>query len=141
MVMLGIAALILVAYWAIWFTHRSWLASDTTQAYYDFENAFPLADGLLALACVLALVGLARRTPSALLWLLVGGGAGSYLFAMDLLYDVEHGIFGKGAGGATELVIVAIELAFSVTILTWAWGSREELLRPAAESEPLRTSP
>src|ERR671933_718054 len=117
--MLVVAVVLLVAYWAVWFTHRSWIASEHTASYYAFEDAFPLADGLLALACVLALVALARRSPTALLWLLVGGGAGLYLCGLDLLYDVENGIFAKGAGGATEAGIVVIEAAFSVVLLRW----------------------
>jgi hypothetical protein len=135
-VMLAVATALDVAYWTIWFTDRSVLASEHRAAYYQFENAFPLADAWLGLACVLALVALARHRPSALLWLVAAGAAGLYLFGMDFLYDVEHGIFGKGAGGATELVIVVVELAFSVTILTWAWGSREDLLagRSAGQS-------
>ena len=43
-VMLVVAIALDVAYWSIWFTQRDWLASEHTQAYYDFENAFPLAD-------------------------------------------------------------------------------------------------
>jgi arginine exporter protein ArgO len=126
--MLVTAVVLLVGYWSIWFSHRDWLASEHTASYYAFEDAFPLADGLLAVACVLALVALHRRSPIALLWLLAGGGAGIYLFGMDLLYDLEHGTFAKGAGGATEAVIVAVELAFSVALLRWSWTHRAELL-------------
>jgi hypothetical protein len=126
--MLAVAVVLLVAYWAVWFTHRSWLASEHTASYYAFENAFPLADGLLALTCVLALVSLRRRSPTALLWLLVGGGAGLYLCGLDLLFDLENDIFTKGAGGATEAVIVVIEVVFSVVLLRWAWRRRAELL-------------
>ena len=68
--MLVVAIALDAAYWSIWFTQRDWIASEHTQAYYDFENAFPLADLWLGLACVLALVTLVRRRPSALLWLI-----------------------------------------------------------------------
>lgn len=134
----GIEAMLLVAialdvvYWTLWFTQRDWIASEKRQAYYDFENAFPLADAWLGLACLLALVTLHRRRPSALLWLLCSGSAGLYLFGMDFLYDVEHGIFAKGGGGAFEAVIVALTLVFSVTILTWSWRHRGELLSGSA---------
>jgi hypothetical protein len=138
-VMLVVAIALDVAYWSIWFTQRDWLASEHTQAYYDFENAFPLADLWLGVACLLALVTLRQRRPSALLWLLAAGSAGLYLGCMDLLYDVENGIFGKGAGGAVEAAIVAITWVFSVTVLTWAWRHRGELL--SADSGQRRTSP
>ena len=54
--MLVVAILLDVAYWSIWFTERDWIASEHRQAYYEFENAFPLADLWLGVACVLALV-------------------------------------------------------------------------------------
>ena len=128
---LVVALVIDVAYWAVWFTDRTWLASEHRAAYYEFENAFPLADLWLAVACVLALVTLRRRSEQALFWLLAGGGAGLYLGCIDLLYDLEHGIFAKGAGGATEAVIVLLTFAFSITLLTWTWRHRRQLLTPA----------
>jgi hypothetical protein len=126
--MLVVAIVLDIAYWTIWFTHRDWIASEQREAYYEFENAFPLADLWLGIACVLALVTLRRRRESALFWLLCAGSAGLYLFAMDLLYDLENGIFTKGAGGAFEAVIVVLTLVFSVTLLTWSWRHRGELL-------------
>jgi hypothetical protein len=130
-VMLVIAVALDAAYWTLWFTQRDWIASEHTQAYYAFENAFPLADLWLGLACVVALVTLVRRRPLALLWLVATGAAGLYLGSMDLLYDLEHGIFGKGWGGAFEGVIVAITWIFSITALRFAWTRRVELLAGA----------
>jgi hypothetical protein len=127
-VMLVVAIAMDAAYWTIWFTQRDWIASEDTRSYEEFENAFPLADTWFGVACLLALVALRRRRPSALLWLVSAGSAGLYLFAMDFLYDVENGIFAKGAGGAIEAVIVALTLVFSVTVLTWSWRHRGELL-------------
>lgn len=127
-VMLVVAILLDIAYWTIWFSNRDWIASEHSDAYYEFENAFPLADVWLGLACLMALVSLRQRRPSALLWLVCAGSAGLYLFGMDFLYDVENGIFAKGGGGALEAVIVALTLFFSVTVLTWSWRHRGELL-------------
>jgi hypothetical protein len=126
--MLVTAVVIDVAYWSIWFTRREWIASEHTQAYYDFENAFPLADAWLGLACVLALVTLRRGRPTALLWLVCAGAAALYLGCMDLLYDLEHGIFAQGSGGAIEAVIVLLTWIFSLTILRWSWTRRDVLL-------------
>jgi hypothetical protein len=144
-VMLVVAIVLDAAYWTIWLTHRDWIASEHTQAYYDFENAFPLADLWLGLACLLALVTLVRRHPSALLWLVATGAAGLYLGCMDLLYDLEHDIFTRGGGGAFEAVIVAVTWIFSVTVLRFAWTRRAELLTGAAgvpeDSEPPLPAP
>jgi hypothetical protein len=127
-VMLVVAIVLDVAYWTIWLTRRGWIASEDTQAYYDFENAFPLADLWLGLACAVALVTLVRRRPSALLWLVATGAAGLYLGCMDLLYDLEHDVFAHGGGGAVEAVIVAVTWIFSLTVLRFAWTRRGELL-------------
>jgi len=126
--MLVVAIALDVTYWTIWFANRDWIASDHTQAYYDFENAFPLADLWLGLACLLALVTLRLGRPSALLWLLCAGSSALYLFGMDVLYDLEHGIFDEGGEGAFEAVIVALTLTFAVTVLSGTCPHRDELL-------------
>lgn len=126
--MLAVAIVLDIAYWAVWFTNRTALASERREAYYEFEQAFPLADAWLGLACVLAFVTFLRRMPSALFWLVAAGASGLYLFGMDFLYDMEHGIFTRGGGGLVEAVIVALTLAFSLTALRYAWRHRAELL-------------
>jgi hypothetical protein len=132
-IMLVVAVVIDVAYWTIWFTNRSWIESGTSQAYVEFENAFPLADAWLGLTCVLAFVALGRRSATALLWLIAAGSAGMYLFGMDVLYDLENGVYTEGSGGIVEAAINLVTLAFSVIALRWAWSRREPLLagRPA----------
>jgi hypothetical protein len=117
-----------IAYWSVWFTDRRLIASENSRAYYEFENAFPLADAWLGVACLLAFVTMVMRRPSAFFWLLCAGSAGVYLFCMDLLYDLENGIFASGSGGVIEALIVAITLLFSVTILVWTWRHRGDLL-------------
>jgi hypothetical protein len=128
-VVLLAAAAVIVAFWAAWYADRSLLASNHRAAYYEFENAFPLADGWLALCCVAAAWALQRAAASALLWLLMAGGAAVYLFGMDVLYDLEHGIWWRsGAGGAIELVINIVTLAVALLLLRWTWERRSALL-------------
>ena len=125
----GVVALtVLVAYWVLWYTARDLVRSDDTHAYYDFENAFPAADAWLGLCVLLAVRAARTGRPTALLWLLTAGGAGVYLFCMDVLYDLEHGIYAKGAGGVVELGINLLTLGLSVWFLRWAWTRRDALL-------------
>ena len=78
--MMIFAAVLILAYWVIWFfVDRDLLASLHTDYYYRFENAFPLADVWLGLLLILATVGLLLRRPWGLLAGLLGGGAGIYL--------------------------------------------------------------
>jgi hypothetical protein len=122
------AALLIAAYWATWFIHRSLVASETTVPYTQFEDAFPLADGWLALCLVGGACCLLARRRAALFWLLAGGGAGLYLFGMDVLYDLEHGVWGQGANGIIELAINLFTLGLSLFVLHWTWRRREALL-------------
>ncbi|HEX4725482.1 MAG TPA: hypothetical protein VH333_23415 [Pseudonocardiaceae bacterium] len=128
-VLLLAASVLTASYWIAWYADRSLVASNATHGYYDFENAFPLADAWLAFCLVAAAVQLTRTRPSSLLWLLLSAGAGGYLFGMDVLYDIEHGIWTSGAGGAFEALLNVLTLVISVIVVSWAWRNRH-LLSP-----------
>src|SRR5271155_5702603 len=115
------AAVLIVAYWVAGLTHPSLAAPGTGAGSTQFEDAFPLADGWLALCLVAAAFCLLTARRAALFWLLAGGGAGLYLCAMDVLYDLQHGVWGKGANGVMELVINVVTLALSLFVLRWTW--------------------
>jgi hypothetical protein len=128
-IVLWVVTVLVAAYWLAWYADRSLVASNHRAAYYEFENAFPLADGWLALCCVAAARSLQRARPVALLWLLMGAGAGIYLFGMDVLYDAEHRIWWRsGAGGAIEAAINVLTLALSIWLARWTWRRRAALL-------------
>ncbi len=126
--LLILTSVLLAAYWVLWFTDRGVVASDLTSGYVAFEQSFPLADAWLAGAALLAAVQLWRRHPSALMWLMVVGGAAMYLCAMDVLYDLQHGIYGKSHGGSTELAINIATAALSIGVIRFAWRFRQQLL-------------
>jgi hypothetical protein len=123
-VWLLVAAALLVAYWLAWFTDRNIVASDHSAQYVSFEQSFPLADAWLLAAVLMAAVQLWRRQPSASMWLIVVGGAGVYLGALDMLYDLQHGIYAKGSGGAIELAINLITVVSSIGAIRFGWVSR-----------------
>jgi hypothetical protein len=122
------AAALLVAYWAAWLVNRSLLASDTRPAYYEFQGAFVLADAWLAFCLVAAARALAGLRQSALLWLLAAGGAGGFLLATDLLYNLQHGVWFASRQGLAELLRNLVTLAGTVGLLAWTWPRRAGLL-------------
>lgn len=126
--LLLVASVIMVAYWAAWFVHRSLVASSTGTPYVWFENAFPAADAFLVVVMLLGARALAGRRPTTLLWLLLGSGGGLYLFFMDVLYDVEHGIWGRGTNGLVELAINIVTLCVALFLGQWSWRRRAALL-------------
>jgi hypothetical protein len=135
LIVLLLSLVVMIGYWVLWFTARGVVASDNRPAYIEFENAFPAADAWLTGCLIGAACTLLARRPSALFWLLAGGGAGMYLFGMDVLYDLEHGIWwSSGAGGVIELVINLLTLAVGVGLLRWAWRRRNGLLKVSPAS-------
>lgn len=128
------AALLTIGYWAVWFGGgRALLASANTVPYYTFENAFPAADGWLALTLILAAVGLALNRPWGLLAGLLAGGAGIYLGCMDVLFDLENGIYLVPKGGDPTAVIIEASIniltfTLGIVAITYFWRQRRALL-------------
>jgi hypothetical protein len=136
--LLWFGAVAIVAYWVIWFgVNRSWLATADTPSYYAFENAFPLSDGWVAVTGGLAAVSLQRRRPEALLWMLVAGSAIVFLGGMDVLFDLENGIYVHGDPGnvAVEGLINFGCLAGGAAVMRFAWRYRQALLADEVEHD------
>lgn len=120
-----------LAYWVVWFgIDREILASAHSDAYYAFENSFPLADLWMAGAGLLAIVALLRRRASALFWCIAAGSISIYLGLLDVLFDLENGIYrSPDTGGViVELTINVLTLSMGAVVLLWAWRNRRALL-------------
>jgi hypothetical protein len=122
------AAVLIVLSWAVWLLDRTLLASDTRPAYYEFEAAFALADAWLVFCLVAGARALAARRPTALLWLLAAGGAGGFLVGMDVLYNLQHGVWFASRRGLAELLTNLATGAATVGVLAWSWPRRDQLL-------------
>ena len=120
------------AYWLVWFgIDREILAAAHTESYYAFENAFPVADLWMVFTGVAASVALVRRRASALFWIIAAGAISIYLGLLDVLFDLENGIYGSADTGGVivEIAINVLTLAFGALILIWAWRARRALMR------------
>jgi hypothetical protein len=139
--LLILTSTLLVTYWIAWFADRRLVASDDTAGYIAFEQAFPLADAWLAGTALVAAIQLWRRRQSALMWLTILGGAGMYLFAMDVLYDLQHGIYTKPNGGNTELAINIATAALSIGVIRFSWRFRQQFFPKLSLTHPRRNHP
>ena len=121
-----------LAYWLVWFgIDREILASAHTDSYYAFENSFPVADAWMVACGVAACVALVRRRASSLLWIIAAGATSIYLGLLDVLFDLENGIYrSPDTGGVlVEVAINVLTLAFGTVIMIWAWRMRRQLTR------------
>src|SRR5450432_190344 len=119
-----------IAYWVVWFgVNRELLASAHTESYYAFQNSFPAADAWMTFVGLAATVALFRRRASALLWSIAAGTTSVYLGLLDVLFDLENGIYRSPDSGGVivEIVINVLTLSMGAVVLIWAWRSRREL--------------
>ena len=129
MVLLSVTA-ITVAYWIVWYLvpggeqMLSVLPGDA--AHNRFENAFLAADLWMAFAAAMAALRLLTNANKASAWLYMAGSAGLYLAGMDVLYDVQNGIYALVSNPAqqgavvTEMVINAGTLLFALLAIARA---------------------
>jgi hypothetical protein len=121
--LLILGAVITVAYWPNYF-----IAGDVRVLpdywYSAFEDSFPVADLWMALCMLGAGVGLWRGTRGGALFGLMAGSALVYLAAMDITFNVEHGLYTllpRSGAMITETWINASSLALGIATLAMSW--------------------
>ena len=122
--LLWLSAVVTLLYWVAFFTSGD-VQSSEAECYLVFERAFPAADSWLAAACVAAAEGLRRRREWAVLFGIAAGSAAVYLGCMDVLYNLENGMYAMwSAPMAGEIVINLFCLTLGPFLLVWFWKNR-----------------
>ena len=84
---------------------------------------------------VAATWALARRRAASFFWCIASGAISVYLGALDVLFDLENGIYtaadGNTGGVIVELIINVLTLSLGAVVMIWAWAQRRQLLRLA----------
>lgn len=121
--LLVLGAGVTLAYWLNYF-----IVGDVRvlpDYWYDaFENSFPVADSWMALCMLVAGVGLWRKRRYGALFGLMAGSAMIYLAAMDITFNVEHGLYAllpDSAPMLTETWINISSLGLGATTLILCW--------------------
>jgi hypothetical protein len=92
--------------------------------YSAFEDAFPVADGWMALCMLAAGIGLWRGSRAGVLAGLMAGSALIYLAAMDITFNIEHGLYAllpQSGAMLTETWINALSLGLGIATLIMSW--------------------
>jgi hypothetical protein len=121
--LLVFGAVVTVAYWANYF-----IAGDVRVLpdywYSAFEDSFPVADLWMALCMFAAGIGLWRGTRNGARFGLMAGSALLYLAAMDITFNVEHGLYAllpHSGAMITEAWINASSLGLGIATLALSW--------------------
>ncbi len=91
-VMLRMVAIVTPLYWMVFFATGS-LTPSPSDCRYRFEPAFPGADLWMAATAAVAAAGLARGRRWGRAAALLTAGSLIYLAAMDILFDLENGVY------------------------------------------------
>ncbi len=118
----GVTAAGTTLFWLLFFFAPGTVQARETDVYLAFERAFPAADAWMAACCAAAAVGLARGRPWAAVAGIAGGSALVFLGLMDVLFDVEQGVYAEGSAAvAAEIVINAYCLTVGPILIAWFW--------------------
>jgi hypothetical protein len=131
-VALAFFGLAIVAFWFVWFIDESLVVADTSAEYHNFEAAFPIADGWIALCLFRAALLEWRGDHRSALWLLHGSGAGMFLGLIDATYDFQHDLIGFSGNRLLETVIVATIFSASVAAAVLAVTRLRQLAGPSS---------
>ncbi len=91
-VILWLVASVTPLYWIVFFATGN-LTPSPADCGYKFELAFPAADLWMAVTAALGAIGLGRGANWGRTMALVTAGSILYLAAMDVLFDLENGVY------------------------------------------------
>ena len=77
-----------LAYWMIYFTSGD-VQVRHDEVYLAFENAFPLADGWMAICSLLGAIGLWKKHSWGFLFGLLAASSAIFLGLMDVLFNLQ----------------------------------------------------
>jgi len=121
------AAVMVPVYWISFFSGSGVITRDPT--YLAFEYAFPAADAWMAIAALLGCIGLIRRKPWGVLFSLLAGSASIFLGLMDVLFDLQNGIYLIASEEvAVEVAINILTLTLGPVVIWYVWTRRQLLL-------------
>ncbi len=134
-VLLALTAVGTILFWIDWF-FGGHVATAAEACYVAFENAFPLADGVMALFMLLAALGLWRLSPAGYLFGLLGAGGLLCLGALDTSYNLQHGKYAAIADPAMAFEAYINVHTFLMGVLTigLVHRHRHRLLGPSPDA-------
>jgi len=109
-------------YWVLFFFVPNSVQSSTKESYLIFEHSFVIADVWMSVAFFLSAYYLVKKNLKGVLWGIVAGGTFVYLGAMDILYNLENGMYLHINGGMIgEIIINLASVIFGAIAINYMW--------------------
>jgi hypothetical protein len=117
-----------VVYWiAFFFTNSVQVRTD--EVYLAFERAFPLADAWMAICALVGAIGLWRGRGWGFLFGLLTASSAVFLGLMDVLFNLNEGIYSIGGSETLiEIIINMLLLSLGPLVIVYLWKNRSTLI-------------
>ncbi|HUT32152.1 MAG TPA: hypothetical protein VNE39_01620 [Planctomycetota bacterium] len=128
--------LAVVAYWVDFYASGD-VKVRTDEVYLAFQKAFALADGWLAVCCLVGAVGLWLRREWGFLFGLLGASSSIFLGLMDVCFNLNEGIYLLGSMEVwVEVAINVMTLGIGAAIIAVLWLRRADVLSSRKQAPP-----
>lgn len=123
-VTLIVGAVLIAAYWLDFFL-RGTVQVVADEWYLRYQRAFPVADAWIAICAIVGGVGLLTGGSYGTVFGLMAAGAGVFLGLLDLMFNVQNGLFRllpRSGQMWTELAIIVVLLALGGIVAIYLAG-------------------
>ncbi len=112
-----------IVFWVLFLFVPNSVQSSTEKCYTVFEHSFVAADLWMCIAFFLSAYFLYNRNPAGVLWGIVAGGTFVFLGLMDMLYNIENGMYKHiNSGMFFEILINLTSVVFGGFTINYVWN-------------------
>jgi len=112
-----------IVFWVLFLFVPNSVQSSTEKCYMVFQHSFVAADMWMCVAFFLSAYFLYNRNVAGVLWGIVAGGTFVFLGLMDILYNIENGMYKHiNAGMFFEILINLTSIVFGGFTINYVWS-------------------
>ncbi len=117
-----LAGVFTIVFWILFFFVPGSVQSSDEKCYMVFQKSFVAADLWMSIAFFLSAYFLYRSESIGVLWGIVAGGTFVFLGLMDVLYNIENGMYKHiNSGMFFEILINLTSLIFGSFTINYVW--------------------
>lgn len=118
-VLVGVLTII---FWILFLFVPNSVQSSNERCYMVFQKSFIAADLWMSIAFFLSAYYLYHHNPVGVLWGIVAGGTFVFLGLMDILYNIENGMYKHiNTGMFFEILINLVSIIFGAYTIFYTW--------------------
>ncbi len=117
-----LAGVFTIIFWILFFFVPNSVQSSNERCYMVFQRSFVAADLWMSIAFFLSAHYLYHHETAGVLWGIVAGGTFVFLGLMDVLYNIENGMYkNMNTGMFFEVLINLVSIGFGSFTIHYTW--------------------